>query len=101
MGYALYIIGILGSIACWVIVLIKMFKTEKPLIGILGILCNLWAFIWGWMNSSKLGLKNIMLGWSVSIVLCVIGAVMSGAALKAEIEKQQKAVPSAVPAPAP
>jgi len=52
MGYALYIVGILGSLACWVIVLVKMFKTEKPLIGILGILCSLWAFIWGWMNST-------------------------------------------------
>jgi hypothetical protein len=97
MGYALYIIGILGVIACWVIVLIKMFKTEKPLIGILGILCNLWAFIWGWMNSSKLGLKNIMIAWTASIVLCIVGGAMSGAALAKEIEKQQKAIPASAP----
>jgi len=88
MGYALYIIGILGSLACWVIVLVKMFKTEKPLIGILGILCSLWAFIWGWMNSTKLGLKNIMLGWTVSIVLCGVGGGMSASSIAAAAAKQ-------------
>lgn len=80
MGYALYIVGLLGSIACWIMVLIKMFKTEKPLIGILGVLCSLWAFIWGWMNSKKLGLQKIMLAWTACIVLCGIGGALTGAA---------------------
>jgi len=79
-------------------VLIKMFKAEKPLIGILGILCGIWAFIWGWMNSTKLGLKNVMLGWTACIVLLGIGSVMTGADVAKEIEKQQKALPSTAPA---
>jgi hypothetical protein len=29
--------------------------------GILGVFCGLYAFIWGWMNAGRLGLKNIML----------------------------------------
>lgn len=81
MGYILYIVGLLGSIACWIMVLIKMFKTEKPLIGVLGILCSLWAFIWGWMNAGKQGLQKIMLIWTVCIVLAGVGGGMSGAAL--------------------
>ena len=97
MGYALYIIGILGWLACWVIVLIKMFKTEKPLIGILGILCGLWAFIWGWMNATKLGLKNVMLAFTASLVLCIVGGAMSGAAIAKTVQEQQPSIPSSVP----
>lgn len=96
MGYAIYIIGLLGALACWIMVLIKMFKNEKPLIGVLGILCSLWAFIWGWMNSSKLGLKNIMLGWTASIVLCGIGGGMSASAIAAAA--QQQSTPVVAPA---
>lgn len=77
MGIILATIAGLGSLACWIMVLIKMFKAEKPLIAILGILCPLWAFIWGWMNSSKLGLKNIMLGWTAAIILSVIGNALT------------------------
>lgn len=97
MGYAIYIIGLLGSIACWIMVLIKMFKTEKPLIAILGI-CGLWSFIWGWMNSTKHGLKNIMLGWTACFVLCIVGSMMAAPSLAKDIEKQQKALQSTTPA---
>ncbi|OYV06147.1 MAG: hypothetical protein CFE26_07855 [Verrucomicrobiales bacterium VVV1] len=99
MGFLIYGIGALGSLACFVLVLIKMFKTEKPLMGILGILsCGIWAYIWGWMNSTKHGLKQIMLGWTVAIVLCVVGSLMSGAKMVKAIEEQQKALPSSAPA---
>ena len=34
------------SIVCWIMVLIKMFNVSV-LQGIFGIICGLWAFIWG------------------------------------------------------
>ena len=37
----------LGSLACWIMVLIKLFKAEGPLYGILGIICGLYALVWG------------------------------------------------------
>ena len=58
IGYLLLGVAGLGSLVCWVMVLIKMFQNEKPLIGILGVICSLWAFIWGWMNVAKTGQKN-------------------------------------------
>ncbi|BCU78195.1 hypothetical protein [Luteolibacter sp. LG18] len=78
MGILLLSLGGLGLLACWIIVLIKMFKTEKPLLGIIGIFCGLWAYIWGWMNSGKHGLQKIMLIWTACWILYIIGAIMTG-----------------------
>ena len=35
-------------------VLIKLFPAEGPLKGILAIVCGLYAYVWGWMNSDAL-----------------------------------------------
>ena len=43
----------LGCVICAIIVLIKLFQTEGALKGILGIICLLYTFIWGWMNANK------------------------------------------------
>ncbi len=84
LGAGAGILGILtmlaavGSIICAIIVIIKMFQTEGALKGILGLLCGLYAFIWGWMNAGKLNLRNIMLIWTVLIVLNILLGVSSG-----------------------
>jgi hypothetical protein len=72
------LLALLGMIVCWIIVLIKIFQNEGALKGILGFLCSLFAFIWGWMNASKYGIKNIMLIWTVLIIVYAIAAVMGG-----------------------
>ncbi|MEA2604808.1 MAG: hypothetical protein QOF89_5800 [Acidobacteriota bacterium] len=68
------IIGYLAAIVsliCWIMVLIKMFPAEGPLKGILAIICGLYAFIWGWINASRFNLRNIMLIWTVAIIVSV------------------------------
>jgi hypothetical protein len=68
-----------GSLVCWIMVLIQMFKNAGVVHGILGIICGLYAFIWGWMNASAYNLKNIMLAWTGCIVVSVLlqGALMT------------------------
>lgn len=78
IGMILLGVGSIGWLICWIMVLIKMFQNEKPLIGILGVFCGLWAFIWGWMKSGTLGLKKTMLIWSGCIVLIMVGQVIAG-----------------------
>lgn len=68
----------LGSLICFIIVLVKMFQTAGVLQGILGLICGLWCFIWGWMNAGKLGIKNLMMIWTVLIILCIVLNVSSG-----------------------
>jgi len=65
-----------ANIVLFIMVLIKLFKKEGVLLGILGLICGIYTFIWGWMNSGLVG-KNIMIAWTVCIVLSIVlnGAV--------------------------
>ena len=68
----------LASLICFIMVLIKQFQNAGAVHGIIGIVtCGIWTFIWGWMNSAA-GLKNIMLLWTLAIVIGIIGGVMGG-----------------------
>lgn len=68
----------LGCLICFIIVLVKMFQTAGVLQGIIGLICGIWAFIWGWMNAGKVGIKNIMMIWTLLLILAVILNVVSG-----------------------
>ncbi|HYY57725.1 MAG TPA: hypothetical protein VE842_10365 [Pyrinomonadaceae bacterium] len=74
----LALLCLLGSIVCWIIVLIKMFQNGGALMAILGFICSLWAFIWGWMNSGRLGFRNIMYIWTALLVLYFILIMAAG-----------------------
>jgi len=71
MGILALCVG-LGSLICFIIVLIKLFQNEGALKGILGLICGLYTFIWGWMNANKLGIKNIMLIWTLLILVSLV-----------------------------
>jgi uncharacterized membrane protein YhaH (DUF805 family) len=70
MGFLVPVFGIIWLV-CWIMVLIKIFQDKEKngvLHGVIGILCSLWAFIWGWMNVSRFGNKNIMIIWTVATI---------------------------------
>lgn len=69
----------IGSIACWVMTLIKMFKHESTGLAVLGIICGIWAFIWGWQNAKKYDHLQIMKIWTGLIVASVVVNVISSA----------------------
>lgn len=71
-------LALVGSTICWIIVLIKIFQNDGALKGIIGLICSLFAFIWGWMNAARLGVKNIMMIWTVLIIIFMILAAMGG-----------------------
>lgn len=83
------IIG-LASLIPFIMVLIKLFKEKGALHGILGILCGLYTFIWGWMESGRLGIKNIMWIWTALIIVNIALTVIVGV---------PAVTPPAVPAP--
>ncbi len=79
----LVILGIIfgiGSLVCWIMTLIKMFQKDNVGLAILGIICPLWAFIWGWMNAAKYDHKKIMMIWTGCVVLGTIFNVAGGGA---------------------
>ena len=78
-------LGTIGSIIIWVagiVVLVKLFQKEGVMKGILGFICMLYTFIWGWQNIGKeeLKLKTWMYLWSGAIVLGIILNVISASA---------------------
>jgi hypothetical protein len=64
------------SLICWIMVLIKMFSAEGALKGILAIICGLYAFVWGWINASKFNLRNVMIAWTIAIIVSIVMNVM-------------------------
>jgi hypothetical protein len=75
----LALVASLGYLICLIIVLIKQFQNGGVVHGIIGIVtCGLWTFIWGWLNSGKLNLRNIMLIWTLLFIICIVLNVMSG-----------------------
>ena len=71
MLFPLAILISLGSLVCWILVLVKIFQAGNIGIGIVGILCPLVAFIYGWMKADEYKIKNIMIIWSILIVASI------------------------------
>ena len=69
----------LGFLVCDILVLIKLFKKEGVGLGILGILCFIYAFIWGWINHKAQKITNIMLIWTALIIIGFILNIVIGA----------------------
>lgn len=70
----------LTSIVIFFIVLIKLFKTEGALKGILGFLCGLYTFIWGWLKHKELQMTKMMTVWSVIFIIFMVGTPLIGTA---------------------
>ena len=74
----LALVVLLGLIVCQIIVAIKIFQNDGALKGIIALLCGLFGLIWGWMNADRLGVKQIMMIWTVLIIIYCILAAMGG-----------------------
>ncbi len=72
----LALVVLVACIICQIIVAIKIFKNDGALKGILALICGLFGLIWGWMNATRLGIKNIMIIWTLLlIVYLILGAI--------------------------
>jgi len=77
---AVFAILQITSIVIFFIVLIKLFKTEGALKGILGFLCGLYTFIWGWLKHKELQMTKLMTVWSFIFVIFMVGTPLIGTA---------------------
>ena len=60
------------SLVCFILVLLKLFPEKGAGWGIFGILCGLYAFIWGWQNAERLGIQQTMMIWTGAIIGSII-----------------------------
>ena len=79
-------IGSALAFVAGIAVLVKLFQKEGVLKGILGLICMLYTYIWGWMHfkDTSLNLKTWMWIWTgailLGIILNVIGQVQANVA---------------------
>ena len=72
ISLALSGICVFASFILFIVVLIKLFTKEGVLKGILGIICGIYTFIWGWFKHKELKLTKIMAIWTGAIVIPII-----------------------------
>ena len=85
LGLLAMVIGLI-SFVIFIMVLIRQFKEAGPVHGIIGIVtCGIWTFIWGWMNATRLNIKNLMLIWTALIVINIILQVLGGGLMAASM----------------
>jgi hypothetical protein len=77
----LQFIGSALAFVAGLVVLVKLFQKEGVWKGILGLICMLYTYIWGWMHvkDESLKLKTWMWVWTGAILLGVILAVIGQA----------------------
>jgi TolA-binding protein len=71
----------------WIVVLIKMFKNEGTLKGILGFFCGIYVFVWGWMKHKQLAMTKTMAVWSLVIVLPLLLVPVLGVSSVMEMQQ--------------
>jgi CHASE2 domain-containing sensor protein len=78
----IWLLGV-GNAACYVIVLVKMFRHNQANVGIACILLGfclgiggLVAFIYGWVKALEWGITKVMTVWTVLIALILILLVL-------------------------
>ena len=66
---ALSLLFSIVGLILFIIVIIKLFKAEGALKGILGIICGIYPFIWGWVKHKEQKITKIMALWTFCIVV--------------------------------
>ncbi len=88
---AAYLIANIVSLIIFIIVLIKLFKNEGALKGILGFFCGIYTFIWGWLKHKQLAMTKMMTVWSLMILLPFILIPVMGVSSLLEMQKYVEA----------
>src|SRR5262245_14011529 len=83
-GLGLASIAGIVSLICFILVLVQMFQRGQTGLGIVTLLLalctgvgGLIAFVYGWIKATEWNLKNVMLAWTVSIVVAFVGYGMA------------------------
>jgi hypothetical protein len=85
LGQILSGVGVIGSLICFIMVLIAMFQRGQTGLGIVCIVTAIFccgigalvAFIYGWTKHRQWGLTNIMWAWTACWVLGFVGSFLA------------------------
>ena len=79
-GEVLSVIGGIGSLVCFILVLIQMFQRGRTGLGVACIVLvfccgigGLVVFIYGWVKHREWGLTNVMIAWTGCWMVSAVG----------------------------
>jgi hypothetical protein len=68
---------IVAQAVCWILVLVKIFGDNAGL-GVLGVLCSLFAFLYGWVKAAEYGTRRLMVCWTLLVIGAIVCLIVSG-----------------------
>lgn len=84
----------IGTLICFILVVIKMFQHGQTGLGIASIVLvfccgigGLIAFIYGWVKSREWGIQNIMIAWTVLFVVGIILGIIAPLPLPVDLSQ--------------
>jgi hypothetical protein len=84
LGLALSSVAGLGSLVCYILVLVAMFQRGQSGLAIVCLLltlcCGIGAlvvFIYGWVRAREWKLQNVMIVWTCAVILGIIGNALN------------------------
>ena len=80
------LVALLVIVVCWVLTLVKIFKDGKVGLGIVGIICGLVTFIYGWMKVSEYHNRTVMMVWTISWAVLILANILGGAAMLSQFQ---------------
>jgi hypothetical protein len=86
----LYVVVALIALVLHIMLLIKLFQYGGALYGILGIICGLFAFIWGWMKCGDYGFRNLMIWLTIA---SLAAAVLKSVSVNEGARSTRKSLP--------
>ena len=99
MGHVLYwafvVVAGIASLVCFILVLVKMFQDGQTGLGVVCIVLTfcigvgpLIAFIVGWINAQKWNIRNVMLVWTIAVVLNFVSAGLYFTYIGGQLQQQ-------------
>jgi len=59
----------LTVLLCFLVVLVRLFRSDGVLAGVFGAICGLYTFLWGWQHRDDADLRGIMILWTALLVV--------------------------------
>jgi len=99
LGTILGGIGSLIILICHIIVIVKMFQRGQTGLGILTIILSLCGIgllitlIYGWVKAGEWNIRNVMIAYTVGVVLDIAGNAMNPAQIRNILGQAQQQAP--------
>lgn len=85
----LQIVCSIGVLVCSILVGVQAIKRQQIPMGILCIICGIVALVYGWMKSNEWGIKNLMIIFTVLVVLNLLFAGLNAATAASAVNTGQ------------